>query len=245
MPIRAEVFAIEHLEAYASAWAQQERTLPQGERGLRLLPRLADNERVLVAAQKRFSETARQGSPLSSSAEWLLDNFYVVQEQLRLVQQDLSRGYYHELPKVANRHGAGYPRVYGIALELIAHTDSRLDADVVSHFVQGYQAVSPLTLGELWAIAIMLRVGLVENLRRLVAQSLLTMDKHESAEVWAKLLRAEPLQARDTISGLPHTDGVPGNGVVPPAGARPSPSARQSRAGGARAEGIVARAALR
>jgi len=152
MPIRAEVFSVEHLEAYAGAWAKQDRLLSPAERGLRLLPRLADNERVLLAAQKRFSDAARQGRPLSSSAEWLLDNFYVVQEQLRLVQNDLSRGYYHELPKAANRYGTGYPRVYGVALELIAHTDSRLDPDVITRFVQGYQAVSALTLGELWAI---------------------------------------------------------------------------------------------
>jgi cyclic beta-1,2-glucan synthetase len=200
MPIRAEVFGIERLEEHARAWAERDRLLPAAERGRPLLPRLADNERMLFAAQKRFSQVAQRGQPLSASAEWLLDNFYIVQEQLRLVEQDLSRSYYHELPKVANAHGTGYPRVYGIALELIAHTDSHLDTDIITRFVQGYQAVTPLTLGELWAVAIMLRLGLVENLRRLVAQSLATLQKFEAADVWAKLLLAEPQSARGTVS---------------------------------------------
>ena len=136
--------------------------------GKRLLPRLADNERALQAARKQFNQGATRPQTLSPAAEWLLDNFYIVQEQLREIKQDLSNGYYHELPKVANAYGAGYPRVYGIALELIAHTDSHLDAESVARFVTAYQSVAPLTLGELWAVAIMLSLGLVENLRRLV-----------------------------------------------------------------------------
>ena len=124
-PIRAEVFSIEQLEAHAHAWAQQDRSLPATQHGQRLLARLADNERMLHAAQHRFTQVVRAGQPLSSAAEWLLDNFYIVQEQLHQIERDLSHGYYHELPKVANPHGVGYPRVYGIALELIAHTDSR------------------------------------------------------------------------------------------------------------------------
>ncbi|MEP7198590.1 MAG: glucoamylase family protein, partial [Chloroflexota bacterium] len=185
-PIRAEVFGIERLEEHAHAWAQQDRLLPPTQRGHRLLARLADNERVLLAAQQQFTQVVRQGQPLSSAAEWLLDNFYIVQEQLRQIEQDLSRGYYHALPTVENRHGIGYPRVYGIALELIAHTDSYLDAAVVTRYVKAYQSIAPLTLGELWAVAIMLRLGLIENLRRLVTQSVTSLAKRDAAEAWAK-----------------------------------------------------------
>src|SRR5712691_5894123 len=87
-PIRAEVFGVERLEEHARSWAQQDRILPSAQRGLRLLARLNDNARVLFAAQKRFSAVVREGQPLSPSAEWLLDNFYIVQEQLRQIEQD-------------------------------------------------------------------------------------------------------------------------------------------------------------
>jgi hypothetical protein len=191
-PFRAEVFSIERLEEYARTWAQQDQPWPPNRRGQRLLARLAENDRVLLAAQSRFSEAVRLGKPLSTSAEWLLDNFYVVQEQLREVTEDLSRNYYNELPKVANRYGNGYPRVYGIALELLTHTDSRLDAETIERFVKAYQTTAPLTLGELWAVAIMLRVALVENLRRLVDDALDELEKREQADAWVEQFRQSP-----------------------------------------------------
>jgi cyclic beta-1,2-glucan synthetase len=201
-PIRAEVFGIAQLEAHARAWAQQDRMLPAAQDGLRLFPRLIDNERVLVAARNEYAREGTRPQWLSPAAEWLLDNFYIVQEQLREIKQDLSSGFYDELPKVANAHGAGYPRVYGIALELITHTDSRLDTEAVSRFVTAYQSVAPLTLGELWAVAIMLRVALVENLRRLVERSLAAMHEHDTADAWAQRFFHAPALTRRKVDGL-------------------------------------------
>src|SRR4030067_833435 len=74
--------------------------------------------------------------------------------------------FYRELPKLADGPLAGYPRVYGIAWAFVAHTDSRFDPETLRRFVQAYQRVQPLTIGELWAVAITLRVVLVENLGR-------------------------------------------------------------------------------
>src|SRR5437867_4066903 len=95
-PIRAEVFGIDRLEEHARVLAQQDQILPPVTRGQRPLRRLNDNRTALFAAQKRFAEVARAGQPLSPAAEWLLDNFYIVQEQLRQIEQDLSHSYYHE-----------------------------------------------------------------------------------------------------------------------------------------------------
>jgi cellobiose phosphorylase len=211
-PIRDEVFGIERLEEHAHAWAAQDRILPAAQRGLRLLPRLADNERVLQAARKQFGQGVTRPQSLSPAAEWLLDNFYIVQEQLREIKQDLTNGYYHELPKVANVHGAGYPRVYGIALELIAHSDSHLDAESVARFVKAYQVVAPLTLGELWAVAIMLRLGLVENLRRLVEQALAALQQRDAADAWARRFFNTPKLSRraqdDLLATLAHDNAL-------------------------------------
>jgi cellobiose phosphorylase len=201
-PIRAEFFGVERLAEHAHAWAQKDRVLPPAQRRPRLFPRLAENERVLLAARTQFGQGVTRVQPLSSAAEWLLDNFYIVQEQLREIKLDLSSGYYHELPTVANAHGAGYPRVYGIALELIAHSDSRLDAESVTRFVTAYQTVAPLTLGELWAVAIMLRLGLVENLRRLVERSLVALRQREAAEAWARRFFNTPKLSSRAVDDL-------------------------------------------
>ncbi|HEY4230076.1 MAG TPA: glucoamylase family protein, partial [Thermoanaerobaculia bacterium] len=140
---------------------------PGKRRGARLLPRLAENGRVLQLSQRAIAEASRQTRSISPAAEWLLNNFHVVEEQIREIQEDLPPGFYRELPKLASGDLADYPRVYGLAWAFVAHTDSRVELETLRRFVRAYQAVQPLTIGELWALAISLRLVLVENLRRL------------------------------------------------------------------------------
>ena len=112
----------------------------------------------------------REERTITPAAEWLVDNFHVVEEQIREIRDDLPRGYYRQLPKLADGPLEGYPRVFGIAWAFVAHTDSHFDPQTLIRFVQAYQRVQPLTIGELWAVAITLRIVLVENLRRLAAR---------------------------------------------------------------------------
>src|SRR5439155_5640797 len=120
-----------------------------------------------------------------ADAEWLLDNFHIVADALREVHTDLPRGYYKLLPKLVNGPLAGFPRVYALALELIAHCDSCLDETNITRFVQAYQTVTPLTIGEVWAIPIMLRLVLIENLRRLAEQVVHSHRQRAEAKAWA------------------------------------------------------------
>jgi cyclic beta-1,2-glucan synthetase len=166
-PIRAELFGIERLEQHAESLAAAQRIMRQFGRGRRLLPRVEDNGRVLRESYRVIADAIREERAITPAAEWLVDNFHVVDEQLREIRDDLPPEFYRELPKLAEGPLAGYPRVYGIAWAFVAHTDSRFDPDTLRRFVHAYQHVQPLTIGELWAVAITLRVVLVENLRRL------------------------------------------------------------------------------
>jgi cyclic beta-1,2-glucan synthetase len=187
--LRAEMYGLEALEARARELAAASRLAPRGRTAGPLLRRLARNERVLARAHRRIREAAGRGERLTPDAEWLLDNYYVIEEVLREVRHDLPRGYSRELPKLADGPLAGYPRIYALALVLIAHTDSSLDEDHITRYVQAYQAVAPLTIGELWAVPTMLRLGLVENLRRLAEQMLDAWDERTRAERWVTPLR--------------------------------------------------------
>ena len=132
-----------------------------------LLPRVLDNGRVLLESYRSIAQAIRDERAITPAAEWLVDNYHIVDEQLREIHDDLPSGYYRELPKLAEGPLRGYPRVYGLAWAFVAHTDSRFDPEMLRRFVRAYQRVQPLTIGELWAVAITLRVVLVENLRRL------------------------------------------------------------------------------
>ncbi len=171
--VRDELFSIERLEEHAAslAVAQQTTLKPVRRRPLRV--RLSANEVALLSAYRAIARAVYEDRLITPAAEWLLDNYHLVEAQIREIREDLPPGYYRQLPKLAGGPFAGYPRVFGIAWAFVAHTDSHFEPDALVRFVRAYQKVQPLTIGELWAVAITLRIVLVENLRR-AAQRILS-----------------------------------------------------------------------
>src|SRR5229473_1422369 len=165
-PIRAELFSAERLEQHAESLAAAQRITPTSEIGRPLARRLRDNGKILLEAYRAIAKATHEDDPITPAAEWLVDNFHVVEAQTREIRDDLPPSFYRELPKLADGPFKGYPRVFGLAWAFVAHTDSRFDRQMLVRFVRAYQRVQPLTIGELWAVAITLRIVLVENLRR-------------------------------------------------------------------------------
>ena len=165
--IRAELFSVERLEQHAQSLAKVQRVSPTARHRNPLPRKLEENSAILVAAFRAIARSAQFHRPITPAGEWFLDNFHIVEEQIREVKHDLPPHFYRELPKLAEGPLAGYPRLYGIAWALVAHTDSGFDEMRLVRFIKAYQKVQPLTIGELWAIAITLRIILVENLARL------------------------------------------------------------------------------
>ena len=198
-PLRSELLSVDQLDLHAKAvagWHQVDR-----KRGPdRLLPRLADNETVLVQTYKLIAAAIVAKRRIAPASEWLLDNFYLIEEQIQTARRHLPRAYSRELPRLLNGPRAGYPRCYDIVLELIAHADGRVDEAGLRSFVAAYQSVALLSLGELWAIPIMLRLALIENLRRIAGR--IAADKHDrnTANEWAdRLIRVAEDDPRNLI----------------------------------------------
>ena len=165
-PIRFELFSNERLEQHAASLAKEQkaRIIPEG---LKLMPRVRENSRLLFEAYKAIGKAAREQRAITPAAEWMLDNFHVIEEQINDINVYLPEKFYRQLPKLINGFLAGYPRVYGIAWALVAHTDSRFSPEQLTLFMRAYQEIQPLSIGELWAIPITLRIVMIENLRRL------------------------------------------------------------------------------
>jgi cyclic beta-1,2-glucan synthetase len=190
-PIRGESHGLEHLEALArnlAHWAVVATDVP----GIPIQQRFEENRSAFIKAHRLIADAYRQREAFGSDAEWLLDNFHIVSDALDEIRTDLPGGYYRLLPKLARPPLAGFPRVYIIAVELIAHTDSSLSEVNITRFIQAFQAVAPLTIGELWAVPIMLRLVLVENLRRLAEQIVLSHTSRHHAQAWASHLLSLP-----------------------------------------------------
>ena len=169
-PIREELFGIERLEQHAETLASAQPVTDRPALVLPLTHRLKDNAKILLIAYRASAAELERGRSVAPAAEWLLDNYHIIEEQIREIRDDLPPGYYRQLPKLAAGPFIGYPRVFGLAWAFVAHTDSHFDPEILRRFVTAYQRVQPLTIGELWAVAITLRIVLVENLRRLADQ---------------------------------------------------------------------------
>ena len=190
-PLRDELFSVDQLDRHAKVLASQHVVAAKDQRGSdRLLPRLAENEEFLSEAYRLVAEAVTRGRRITPAAEWFLDNYPLIEEQIRTARRHLPRGYSRELPLLSQGPLAGYPRVYAIALELISHVDGRVDAESLRAFTASYQSVVPLQLGELWAIPIMLRLALLENLRRVVARVSAGRRDRERAAHWIERMLA-------------------------------------------------------
>jgi cellobiose phosphorylase len=211
-PFRGQLLGVEGLAAHARALGLRQRSVP-GERPTRrwlrpldagpLLGRLHDTERLLEETRDALTAAADRGTDISSAGDWLLDNFYIVQEHIREIRLHLPRGYYAELPKLAEGPLAGYPRIYELAIELIAHTEGHLDLENIGLFVREFQTGAVLNMGELWAVPAVLRLGLVENIRRLAVRVMQRLSELEAADEWARDLeeasRTSPKALTDTL----------------------------------------------
>ena len=183
-PLRAELFSMDQFELHA-AFLAEKHAVSFVKCREKLLARLKDNEAILLRANKLLNEAAKAKQIITPAAEWVLDNYYLIEEQIRLAQKYLPEGYSRELPYLSKGPMAGYPRIYDIAMEMVSHGDGRLDIKGLSAFIGAYQKISHLKLGELWGIPIMLRLALIENLRRVSVGMILTQIDRNKADYWA------------------------------------------------------------
>jgi cyclic beta-1,2-glucan synthetase len=183
-PLRAELLSADQLEQHGKALAAVHALSP-GHAAGGLLARLVDNEHALAALVKQLAGAVETSHRIAPAGVWLLDNYYLIEEQIATAKRHLPKSYSRELPRLLSGPSGGLPRVYDIALEAISHGDGRIDQESVTRFVAAYQTVAALKVGELWAIPIMLRLALIENLRRVGLRIAAGREAWDIAGSWA------------------------------------------------------------
>ncbi|OFX24202.1 MAG: carbohydrate-binding protein [Anaeromyxobacter sp. RBG_16_69_14] len=208
-PLRDELLSIERLEERARALAARFTVDPSPRSAARsVFPRFEGNARLLREAYRILSADVHRGEFVTHAAEWLLDSFHLVVSEVRDVHQDLPRDYYCELPKLAPRELAGNARVYALAVELVRHSDSRLEPQQLVRFLDSFQTVAPLTIGELWAWPSMLKLALIENLRRLADEVLGARAGRRAADGYVARIDAAGKGAPGPLPPALHPAGV-------------------------------------
>lgn len=183
-PYRSESLSLEDVEARGRELSLLFILSRNPRRGARaFFRRLRENARILREAYEGLARDVHQARPVAPAGEWLLDNYHLLESELLDIHRNLPVPYYRELPKLAAQGRDGAARIYAMALEAIRHSDGRLDAGRLQRFVSSYQTQVPLTMGELWAWPLMLKAGLVENLRRLATELLADREARAQADL--------------------------------------------------------------
>ena len=204
-PLRRDVLNTEALRELAQTLGEKyQKAAPPRSLGANafLLGRLQQNGRIIARVARGLGEAARLGQPVSLATEWLLDNNYIVQAQIKDVERNLTPKFYGELPVIQEGQYKGVPRLYVLASELVSATDSRFDREHLLDFVRAFQTNAPLSTGELWALPLMLRLALIENLRRLTAQADVRQRERERADFWSNRLLSAAYREPDQLLPL-------------------------------------------
>ena len=181
-PISAELFGPERFEQHAYSLAASQRTATDQINVYSFVRRLDDNAAKLLHVYRDICAAVAIGKVVTPAAEWLIDNYHLIKEQIRQTRADLPEGFYRQLPKLAEGPLAGHPRIFGAVWAYVAHTDSRFDPETFSRFLNAYQSVEVFTIGELWAAPIALRLILIENLQRISARMNTARLEREAAD---------------------------------------------------------------
>jgi len=183
-PLRAELFSSDQMKRFGKALAGTHKlsTKPAKDH---LLKRLADNEIVLNEVRKLLTDSIKRKYQITLAGEWLIDNFYLIEQHIHNAKLHFPKDYSEGLPHLSYGASIGLTRIYDIVLQIISHSDGRIDIESLSGFVKAYQTVTNLQLGELWAIPIMLRLGLIENLRRVSSRLAIDRVDGDLADYWA------------------------------------------------------------
>jgi cyclic beta-1,2-glucan synthetase len=176
-------FNINYLKESAANLAQIHAASKSSKHIRPVKPILEDSKKVLIDAYRILSGLAKKNQDLSPAAEWLIDNFYIVQEQVVQVGVDFPREFQRNLPPLSGGEHEGLPRVYELVMNFLTHTDNLVDEDVLINYVQHYQQFETLKLGEIWAIPIMIRLILIQKLSekasRILQRKRIWRDVHE------------------------------------------------------------------
>jgi cyclic beta-1,2-glucan synthetase len=186
--ISAEIFGKDRFTQHAHSLAQTQTVTDTPPGVYSFIDRLTDNSTALRRNYEDILQAVEAGKIVTPAAEWLIDNYHLVEQHVHQTRADLPPGFYRQLPKLDEGHLAGHPRIFGAVWAYVAHTDSHFDPESLTDFINAYQDIQPLSIGELWATAISLRLILIENIRRIADRIVLARKGREAADTLADVL---------------------------------------------------------
>ena len=131
------------------------------------IPHLIENYETIKIVYNLLNSHVKQGISTHPAGEWLLDNFYIIEETVKQIQKELTLKKYTNFLGIANGRYKGFARIYVVAAEIIAYTDNRIEKENLEEYLMSYQTKKTLSMEEIWNIGIFLQIAIIENIREI------------------------------------------------------------------------------
>ncbi len=180
--LRDALLTVEELETHAKRTALEHDV--GKSRNLLSFPiqRLNDNYSYITTVYKSLNEDIQQQRSVSPAAEWLLDNFYIIEEQVKNLRLGFNMEDYRRLPILKSGLMKGNTRVYAIATELVSHSDGQIEEEMLLKYLKAYQSHNILFNREILMIPTMMRLALIENVRMIAQRIKSTRSQWQLAD---------------------------------------------------------------
>lgn len=129
------------------------------------IPRLKENFEFITEVYNLLNEHIKLKLPIHPAGEWILDNFYIIDETVKIVTKELTLKKYTNFLGISNGPYAGFARIYVLASEIVAYTDGKINGKNLEVLLKAYEDKKTLSMDEIWNINTFLQVALIENIR--------------------------------------------------------------------------------
>lgn len=181
----------ENLEKHAAHISTYYSTVSKGNSKRRIIKNLDNNYKAIIDSYEHIDKASKDNREILGAAEWMLDNLYLIEKEYKTIKYNMPSSYYKNLPVIDKGIMKGYPRVYQIAVELVTHRDGIMDEETIESFIKAYEKNAPLTMGELWALPLMLRMALIQNISNISKKIKYAQKEKFKAEIIGdKLIKA-------------------------------------------------------
>ena len=170
------------LENYLEKLAADQILKSKSDKQTYPIPRVKDNLKFIYFVYNCLNEDIKNNIPIHPAGEWILDNFYIIDKNAKVIIKDLTLKKYKNLPGIGNGQNIGFARVYVLAKEIISYTDGKLDSESLEKYLKAYQNKKTLNMEELWSVNVFLQIALIEKVREICEKIYLSQMQKRKVE---------------------------------------------------------------
>ena len=191
--IKGALLDEQQLENYLEKIASDHILENKSEKATYPIPRLQDNFKVITKTYELLSTHLKMGINIHPAGEWLLDNYYIIEETVKTIQKELSLSKYKNFVALATGPYKGFARIYVLASEIVAYTEAKINTHNLEQLLSAYQRKKTLNMEEIWNISTFLQIAIIETIRNVCEKIYsVQLQKYKVENILERLVELKP-----------------------------------------------------